>query len=93
MRVRKGKSRQVKAIFRIRGQDQDAVEWPCEGWEQAIEKVRRCLPQFEQRNPWLCFDSQQQKLYVLLDPETEPFLATAIHAPSKVRAATKKGAR
>jgi hypothetical protein len=73
MRVRKVKSCKVKAVFRIRGQDQNAVELPCEDWQQAVQKACRVLPHFEQRNPWLYFDSQQQKLHVLLDPDIETF--------------------
>jgi hypothetical protein len=93
MRVRKGKSCQVKAIFRIRGQDQTAAEWPCADWQQAIQQACRVLPHFEQRNPWLSFDSRQQKLYVLLDPETEQW-AGARHpkrSSSPVRTMPKKG--
>lgn len=93
MRVRKGKGRKVNAIFRIRGQDQDAVEWPCADWQQAIQQARRVLPHFEQRNPWLYCDSRQQKLYVLLDPETEEW-AGARHPKrtlSPVRTRPKKG--
>ena len=73
MRLRKTKVHGVTAIFRIRGQDQDAVEWPCEDWQQAVQKACRALPHFEQRNPWLYFDSQHQKLHVLLDPDIETF--------------------
>ena len=73
MQVRKGKGPKITAIFRIRGQGQDAVEWPCEDWQQAVQKVCCVLPHFEQRNPWLYFDSQQQKLHVLLDPDIETF--------------------
>ncbi len=93
MRVRKGKGQKVTAIFRIRGQDQNAVEWTCEGWEQAIQKARCVLPHFEQRNPWFYCDSRQQRLYVLLDPETETQAGT-LHlkrTSSPVRAMPKKG--
>jgi hypothetical protein len=93
MRVSKGKSRPVKAIFRIRGQDQNAAEWPCADGPQAMQQARRVLPHFEQRNPWLYCDSRQQKLNVLLDPETEEW-AGARHpkrTSSPVRIMPKKG--
>jgi len=93
MRVRKGKSRPVKAIFRIRGQNQDAAEWLCADWQQAIQQARHVLPHFEQRNPWLSFDSRQQRLYVLLDPETEEFAGARQpkRTLSPVRTMPKKG--
>jgi hypothetical protein len=93
MRVRKRNGQKVTAMFWIRGEDKDAVEWPCEDWQQAVQKARRVLPHFEQRNPWLYFDSRQQKLYVLLDPRADTF-AGARHpkrTPAQVKAMTKKG--
>jgi len=83
----------ITAILRIRGHDQDALEMLCQDWEQALEKMRRCLPHFEQRNPWLYLDSEQQKLYVLLDPETEMLQGTLPpkRTSSPVRTMTKKG--
>ena len=75
MRVSKTREGPITAVFRIRGQAPEAAMLPCQDWEQAIRKARRLLPHFEQRNPWLFLDSRQQKLYVLLDPDTDQSMA------------------
>ena len=93
MRVSKTREGPITAVLRIRGQDKDTLELLCEGWEQAIRKVRRWLPYFEQRNPWLYCDSRQHKLYILLDPETEAFAGARYpkRTPAPVQTMTKKG--
>jgi hypothetical protein len=94
MRLEKAKGGAVTAVFRIRGQGPEAAVLSCEDWEHAIRKARRVLPHFEQRNPWFFLDSQQQKLYVLLDPDTETQTNASqpIRTQLKARSVTKKGA-
>ena len=72
MRVKRTKERIVIVVFCIRGQTPEVAGLPCAGWEQAIRRAQCWLPHFEQRNPWLYFDSRKQKLYVLLDPDIDP---------------------
>ena len=73
MRVSKTREGPIAAVLRIRGQAPETTVLACQDWEQAIRKACRVVPCFEQRNQWLFLDSQQRKLYVLLDPETETF--------------------
>ena len=92
MRISGTREGLVTAVLRIRGHSNDAVELPCGGWEQVIQKARHYLPHFEQRNPWLYFDSRKQKLYVLLDPDTDPPIAhQSRRGESPARTVTKEG--
>jgi hypothetical protein len=68
------------AYFRIRGL-QDEVEMHCSDIGGAISQGLRRFPSFDRRNPWIFSDSVQNRVYVLLDPETEP--------PPKVRRVEK----
>ena len=92
MRMKRPKECTVTVIFCIRGQIPEAAGLPCAGWEQAIRRAQCWLPHFEQRNPWLYFDSRKQKLYVLLDPDIDPPIAhQSKRAESIARTMTKKG--
>lgn len=92
MRVTRKRERAVTAVFCIRGQGQDVAVLPCEDWGHAIRKGQRVLPRFDQRNPWLFFDSRQQKLYILLDPDTDQSMAQPSRSTQpKPRTSTKKG--
>ena len=92
MRVSKTREGPITAVLRIRGQGREAAVLSCQDWEQAVQKARRVLPHFEQRNPWLYFDSRKQKFYVLLDPETEPTMKyKSAHAQPQTKAVKKKG--
>lgn len=94
MRVSKTREGPITAVFRIRGQAPEAIILPCQDWEQAVRKAHRMLPCFEQRNPWLFLDSRNQKLYVLLDPDTELLTAhSSMQARPKTRTVSKKGTR
>jgi hypothetical protein len=59
------------AYFRIRGL-QEEIEMYCSDIGGAISQGVRQFPSFDRRNPWIFSDSVQNRVYVLLDPETEP---------------------
>jgi hypothetical protein len=69
------------AYFRIRGL-QEEIEMHCSDIGGAIRQGVRQFPSFDRRNPWIFSDSVQNRVYVLLDPETEP--------PPKVRRVVEK---
>ena len=63
--------RRFKLQVRLRGRKGPACEVPCSGLEEAIRFSQREFPAFADRNPWIGLDSLQQKIWILLDPETE----------------------
>jgi hypothetical protein len=57
--------------IRIRGRTDLLHEEVCNGLEDAIRIGEKWFKAFQARNPWFVQDSRRQKLFILLDPETE----------------------
>jgi hypothetical protein len=55
----------------IRGELPSVHQALCTGLEQALRLSEAAFPAFAERNPWIGPDSQQRKIWILLDPETE----------------------
>jgi len=41
----------------------------CQTMQEIIDLGRRSFPEFENRNPWICFDSKHGTVFVGLDAE------------------------
>jgi len=57
--------------IRIRGRTDLLHEEVCEGLEDAIRIGEKWFRAFQARNPWFVQDSKRQRIFILLDPDTE----------------------
>ena len=57
--------------IRIRGRADALHRETCQGLEDAIRIGEKWFRAFQARNPWFVQDSVQNRIFILLDPETE----------------------
>ena len=60
--------------IRIRGRTDVIHEELCEGLEDAIRIGEKWFRAFQARNPWFVQDSKRQRIFILLDSETETLM-------------------
>jgi hypothetical protein len=57
------------ALIHMRGEPRSVQHVLCAGLEEALHFGEVNFPAFAERNPWIGQDSQQRRIWILLDPE------------------------
>jgi hypothetical protein len=60
----------LRVQYHVRGRRKcQPLTTRCQTMQEIIDLGRRSFPEFEKRNPWICFDSKHGTVFVGLDAE------------------------